>query len=66
MLGSNVTFSQANLDLTIDFRQRSIEAFGQDEWRMRKNLTLNYGVRYSYYGPPWDKNGLMDNFLPNL
>ena len=66
MLGNNVSFSQANLDLTIDFRQRSIEGFGQDEWRFKKNLTLNYGVRYSYYGPPWDRNGLMVNFLPSL
>jgi len=66
LLGSNVTFSQANLDLTVDFRQRSIEGFGQDEWRLKKNLTVNYGVRYSYYGPPWDRNGLLTNFLPSL
>ncbi len=66
MMGKNITFSQANLDLTVDFRQRSIEAFGQDEWRIKKNLTLNYGVRYSYFGPPWDRNGLLVNFLPSL
>jgi hypothetical protein len=26
-------------------------AFGQDEWRLGQNLTLNYGLRYEYYTP---------------
>jgi hypothetical protein len=66
MLGNNVTFTQSKLDLMVDFRQRSIEGFAQDEWHFRPNITLNFGVRYSYFGPPWDRNGFLVNFLPSL
>jgi Carboxypeptidase regulatory-like domain/TonB dependent receptor len=66
LLGNNVSFSQTNLDATIDFRQNNWQAYGQDEWRFRKNLTLSYGVRYSYFGPLIDRKGLLSNFDPAL
>ena len=66
MMGKNVTFTQSKLDLTVDMRQRSIEWFAQDDWRLRSNLTVTYGVRYSYFGPPYDRNGLLANFVPSL
>ncbi len=46
--GNNVTFTQAHFDYTADLRQIAWEAYGQDEWRFRPNLTLYYGMRYSY------------------
>lgn len=64
--GNNVTFTQSKLDLTADLRQKSLEWFAQDEWHARRNLTLYYGVRYSYFGPPYDKNGHLSNFDPAL
>jgi hypothetical protein len=33
------------------FRGNSWDAFAQDEWRLRGNLTLNLGVRYEYISP---------------
>ena len=32
--------------------------------RPRPRLTLNIGVRYSYFGQPWDANGDLSNFDP--
>ena len=66
LMGNNITFSQARFDLTADLRQIAFEAYGQDEWRFRKNLTFYYGVRYSYFGAPYDKNGQLSNFDPSV
>jgi hypothetical protein len=66
LVGNVTTFSQAHFDYTADLRQKAFEAYGQDEWRFRKNLTIYYGVRYSYFPSPYDKNGRLSNFDPSF
>ena len=66
LLGTNASFTQAKADYTADVRQRNFEAYAQDEFRIRPNLTLYYGVRYSFFGSPWDRGGLLSNFVPEL
>ena len=34
------------------------EFYGQDSWRVKPNLTITYGVRWSMFPPPWEVNGL--------
>ena len=66
LVGNAQGFSQARFDYTADLRQRAIEGFVQDEWKMRPNLTVYYGVRYSYFPSPYDKNGRLSTFVPEL
>jgi hypothetical protein len=64
LLGNVDNFSQNSKDLTVDLRQWVNEFYGQDEWRVRPNLTLYYGARYSIFRRPYDKNGFFTNFDP--
>ena len=66
LLGTNATFTQARFDYTADLRQKTFEGYVQDEWRFRPNLTLYIGVRYSFFGSPYDKNNRLSNFVPEL
>lgn len=45
------------------YRQREIDFFFQDTWKVRPNLTVNYGVRYEYKGVPFEVNGQMSNLV---
>jgi hypothetical protein len=35
----------------------SYEFYGQDAWRIKPNLTLTYGLRWSFFPAPWETNG---------
>jgi Carboxypeptidase regulatory-like domain len=34
------------------------EMYAQDSWKVKPNLTLTFGLRYSLFSPPWETNGL--------
>jgi hypothetical protein len=40
-----------------DFRYNEYELYAQDNWRVRNNLTLGFGVRWQYYPAPYEVNG---------
>ena len=66
LIGNNVTFTQAKFDYIADLRQTTFEGYAQDEWKLRSNLTVYYGLRYSFFAAPYDKNGRLSNFDPSV
>jgi hypothetical protein len=63
-MGNFQVFTQNQFDLTADLSSSSIEAFAQDEWRYKSNITVYYGVRFSRFGQPTDRNGRLTSFNP--
>lgn len=66
LLGRVSTFTQTQLDLTPSIKSNSFEFYGQDQFRLRPNLTLSYGFRYSVFLAPFDDNKYLTNFNPAL
>jgi hypothetical protein len=66
LTGFTTQFTQVSLDLTPDIQTNQLEIYGQDQWQIRRNLTLSYGVRYSLFQQPIDANKFLSNFDPQL
>lgn len=65
--GAASGFSQSlvlpGLDSHINLRYYQLNFFGQDEWRVRPNLTLSYGLRYEYNTPAREINERIEETL---
>jgi hypothetical protein len=51
---------------TLQLHNWAYAGFFQDDWRVSKNLTLNFGVRYEYNSVPQEAHNLLGNFDPNV
>jgi hypothetical protein len=49
-----------------NYRAQDVAWFVQDDFHVTRRLTLNLGLRYDYLGFPYDLNGKVGNFDPNL
>ena len=44
------------------FRMQDLNFYLADDWRVTPELTLNLGLRWDWYGWPWEENGRIGNF----
>lgn len=66
LLGQSTSFTQLQVDMRPIIDQNQFEAYAQDEFRIRPNLTISYGLRYSMFRQPTDARGHATTFDPKL
>jgi Carboxypeptidase regulatory-like domain/TonB-dependent Receptor Plug Domain len=66
LIGVPNTVQVRPLLLNYDYRWKSGAAFVQNDWRVKPNLTINLGLRYTLQYPRLEKNDLQGVFRPDL
>jgi Carboxypeptidase regulatory-like domain len=50
----------------VHLRWRDYEFYAADNWKVRRNLTVDVGLRYSVLAPPYQPNNQFTSFRPDL
>jgi hypothetical protein len=58
------SYTEAERDVTNNLRFSRYEMYAQDTWRVRTNLTVDLGLRYSLFPPLTDTNNMLVTFDP--
>ncbi|MEO6588977.1 MAG: TonB-dependent receptor, partial [Pyrinomonadaceae bacterium] len=66
LLGRANSYVEDQFDITFKLNLGRREFYAQDTWRIRPNITVDYGVRYQYFVPAIDKNNVESSFIPSL
>lgn len=64
LLGYPVVFFQAGGDFSRGLRSFDVAGYAQDEWRVNRKLTLNYGLRYQVSSPFAEIRDRLNQFSP--
>jgi hypothetical protein len=65
LFGVYQTFDQSSAYINGRYRYWNIEEFVQDTWKITPRLTLDYGLRGSWYQPQYDSSRQASTFIPS-
>lgn len=63
-LGVYNTYTEVVKRLMMNERMTSFEWFVQDNWKATRRLTLDYGIRFYWIPPIYERDGLVAGFVP--
>jgi hypothetical protein len=62
-LGLPNSYSQGSANAE-DVRNSALYLFAQDSWKLRSDITLNYGLRWEFNQPMYDTGNRLETFRP--
>jgi hypothetical protein len=66
LIGNFNSYTEAQYDPIGYYRYWEPAAFFDDDWKVTKNLSINYGVRYEFYQTMYSQLDNLTNFVPSL
>ena len=66
LLGNYQSFQQASVWPDLFYKHQNIEWYVQDNWKVARNFTLDYGLRMSWVQPDYEENNGLSSFNPVL
>ena len=63
--GERCGYFETDIDPVNRFRTSEYELYVQDTWRMHPRMTLDVGLRYTFYSPLTDANDMLFTFSPD-
>ncbi len=66
LLGNFRNYSESSARPHTNLAIKLFQWYGQDQWKVNRRLTLNYGMRFSYHSPFVQVDGQASNFDPTL
>ena len=63
-LGSYYSYTETSSAPHLHIRMRDVEWFAQDNWKVSRRLTLDFGLRFCWIPPIYDRDDLVSGYSP--
>lgn len=66
LLGNFQQYQETQFRPHTDIAMQILQWYAQDQWRFNRRLTLNYGMRWGWHTPFYQRDGIGSSFDPSL
>jgi hypothetical protein len=66
LIGNFRNYQESSARPFTNLEIRLFQWYGQDQWKINKKFSLNYGMRFGYHSPFYQVDGQGSNFVPEL